>query len=199
MWDTCGRCRALSHSDSEPLRIGSCQPGRIFALQEIRVVKDPSTHSVMPNSGRGYNQNPTGTPQTSHRRRFGNHLCSCACRLQRPGRDTHDGSHHLDVRRHRSGDQSQLTDVSSHNNHGESGRRHHLAQRRSDHTHRYLRTLRRSGQDDRPAVLNRTRRHVQRKARRKRQNIQLYVHQTRHLHLLLRYSPGHERHYQGRR
>ena len=38
---------------------------------------------------------------------------------------------------------------------------------------------------------------IQRQAGGKRQNLQLHLHQTRQLHLLLRHSPGHERHDHG--
>jgi plastocyanin len=122
----------------------------------------------MPNSGRGYSQNSFLTPQTDHRRSFSVHHRRRPCRLQRPRGDARDTVSRGFIPR-RSGDQSQLTDVSSFNHHGESGHHDHLAQRRGDHAHRDVRTLSRRRQDNWPASFAEGRRHVQRKACRKRQ------------------------------
>ena len=71
----------------------------------------------MPNSGRGYLQNSFLTPQSDYRHSFSVHHRKCPRRLQRPCEVARDTLSRGFIAR-RSGDQSQLADVSSFNHNG---------------------------------------------------------------------------------
>ena len=168
------KCRPI-YSYSEPFWIGPLPAeSHICGPWEAVVEKYPSRYCAMPNSWRGYYKKSHPAQQSPYKCGFAATYGGEPCRLRCVRRllDTGSAGRHGICAR-RSGDQSELADVRSVNDHGRSRHNGHLAQRRTDHPHGDIRTFRRSRRNDRPAVIAGPGRHVRRQAARKGQNLQL--------------------------